>query len=103
MSRPVDIDKIRGQLAEQRRQVDADANAAKPVEVAPLSEWTRYSTTKLVMGAYLVVVGAVVILIMAEAWRGSDFDKLFGSAMELLKVAIIPVVTFVIGHYYGKK
>jgi L-asparagine transporter-like permease len=47
-------------------------------------------------------IGAIVSLILFLPWKGwVGDDHAFSSLFDLLKVAVLPVVTLVIGYYFG--
>ena len=59
----------------------------------------RLHVTKVVIWTYAFVLGAIIVyLIWRSIWYG---DSVFEELIELVKIALLPVVTFVIGHYFG--
>jgi ABC-type nitrate/sulfonate/bicarbonate transport system permease component len=52
-----------------------------------------------VFGAYCGTIGAIVIYLL---YRGYYFqEKVFDNFTEIVKIAIVPIVTLVIGYYFG--
>lgn len=68
----------------------------------------KYSGTKARWSIAVFVIGVWIFVVAA-----ATFFLIFGGSyatvervdqiMELIKVALLPVVTFVIGHYFGSK
>jgi uncharacterized membrane protein YadS len=49
-----------------------------------------------------IYVFAVVVAVVYAAWDGVRQDaQAFANITEIIKVAILPVVTLVIGYYFG--
>lgn len=68
-----------------------------PVPVA--RERFRAGVARIILAGYMVVIAlATLYLLYRGVVRG---EAVFPDLMELLKVAVIPIVTFVIGHYFG--
>lgn len=61
----------------------------------------RTHTTKVVIWLYAIILGAVVIFIIASGFITKDIDHTEAQLTDLIKTALIPIVTFVIGHYFG--
>jgi hypothetical protein len=90
---------------EAAREVRAAAAAARsqfsalstPVPVA--RERFRAGVARIILVGYMAVIGLATLYLL---YRGVVLDEaVFPDLMELLKVAVIPIVTFVIGHYFG--
>ena len=59
----------------------------------------RWKLARLIIGLYVFVVGLTAIYL---AYKGfSTAQNVFSDFAELIKIAVIPVVTFVLGYYYG--
>jgi hypothetical protein len=92
---------------EQVRQAEATARAAEErldpiaprlahVPTSPAA--VRAHVTRLVVWSFVVYAGAVLAFIMLS----KEMDK-FTTLIEILKTMFLPIVTFVIGHYFGSK
>lgn len=83
-----------------------DAESSLPGVVEPADQFekrlravSRAALSKLIVIGYLVSLGVVgFYLLFRGLWIGDD---VFGHLIEIVKIAVIPIVTFVIGHYYG--
>jgi hypothetical protein len=54
-----------------------------------------------VVGLYAIAIGlSVIYLVIRGAFYGED---VFDSLMEIVKVGILPILTLVIGYYFGTK
>lgn len=58
----------------------------------------RSRVTLVVIWGYVVLLAAIVLYLVFRAPDSTDVPNLL---LELVKVAALPVVTFVIGHYFG--
>jgi hypothetical protein len=58
----------------------------------------RFHLTQWIVGAFIVYSAAVGIFIM---W--SEEKEKFTILLEILKTLFLPLVTLVIGHYFGSK
>ena len=66
----------------------------------------RSFITRIVMQIYLGVIGAGFLLFAIRGWHvGSDAEAWGGivrDAGDLIKTAVLPIVTLVLGYYFGK-
>ena len=62
-------------------------------------ESTRGTVTKIIIWVYAASIGATLLYLFVR--YAVDGTNAFADGFELIKVAIIPVVTFVVGYYYG--
>jgi hypothetical protein len=61
--------------------------------------------THIVVLAYLGVIGAGFILFAIRGWHTVDataWTDIVKDATNLSKTAVIPIVTLVLGYYFGK-
>ena len=56
---------------------------------------------KCVIGAYAVSIGAIMLYLLLVGFPPNANS--FASMSEVLKIGVIPIVTLVIGHYFGSK
>jgi hypothetical protein len=82
-------------IAEQRdREVEDDAKR----RYADDRSWIA----KRIMLIFTAVVGLVILLnIMRGIWTG-QWDKATDASGELLKTTMLPIVTLVLGYYFGQ-
>jgi hypothetical protein len=92
------------QIQADLRQVDrfaSDFDAAVRAAARQRHERDRSFIVKAVVGLYMVSVGLIVLyLLYRGAWYG---EVVFSDAAEIVKVSILPVLTLVIGYYFGTK
>lgn len=60
---------------------------------------TRAHVTKVVIWSYVLALGAVVAYLIGDSLASAK-DR-FPDIIELVKVAALPIVSFVVGHYFG--
>lgn len=58
----------------------------------------RSRVTLVVIWGYVVLLAAIVLYLVFRAPPDTEVASLL---LELVKIAALPVVTFVIGHYFG--
>ncbi len=62
--------------------------------------------SRLFIGVIVIVVYALLVLATAIyliQWAQDKDDSKFKDLSELLKVGVLPIVTLVIGYYFGTK
>ena len=62
-------------------------------------EQVRWKVARLIIGAYVIIIVISVLYLMIRSFI-TGVDE-FPNMIELVKIAVIPVVTFVLGYYYG--
>jgi hypothetical protein len=89
------IRRLLQQVAAQEPKADELQNITKsPVPIAA----ARFQLTQLVLWAFLVCIAVTVIAILC------DYDNQRVVLMiDLLKTMLLPLVTLMIGHYFGSK
>jgi hypothetical protein len=65
-------------------------------------ENVRAHVTKAVIWVYLLSLGGSILWIM-NGDGSQGFHERVKEVFELLKIGAIPIVTFVIGHYFGSQ
>ncbi len=51
---------------------------------------------------FVIVIGAVMVLLMVQGWRSGDWSQVATEATDLVKSAVLPIVTLVLGYYFGQ-
>ena len=62
----------------------------------------RSFITRWVVSAYFAFLLVIVGLLVTRAGTSSHWDDAVAQAFELFKIGVLPVVTLVIGHYFGR-
>lgn len=96
----------RGRLREIESQLDAEDIGSR--HFISIGDYVRRRAAVAMVGIYgLVLLSALIIFALqgfgcsAEAVCG--WDKASANAIELVKIGIMPVITLVIGYYFGRK
>jgi hypothetical protein len=56
----------------------------------------------IVIMVFVVYVGMIATIILYLGYRAYAFqEKVFDSLTEIIKIAVVPIVTLVIGYYFG--
>ena len=61
----------------------------------------RSIIAKLIVRLYVFVVSIALMYLVIVGWKFGSY--VFPDVMELLKVAVIPIVTLALGYYFGTK
>ena len=84
-------------LAELERTLQVDADTAT-------SRFDNLNRQLIVVCVMLVYTGVVVLTALYLVIYGASQNKsAFADLSELVKIAILPIVTLVIGYYFGSK
>ena len=70
-------------------------------EVVPIADTVRAVAANRIIIGYLGILAVGVLLIAGYAYFAGAWEKAIGFLFELLKIAVIPVITFVLGYYFG--
>jgi hypothetical protein len=62
-------------------------------------ENVRWKVTSVVIWVYAVVILSTIFYLIISSFVYSE--DMFGNIIEVIKIALIPVVTFIVGYYYG--
>jgi len=73
---------------------DADGTGIK------LTHAVRATTTKIIIFLYAGSISFLFLMILFQGFHSGDFSKAIDQSMEVMKVMILPVVTFILGRYF---
>ena len=62
----------------------------------------RYTIAKIVVCTYAAVVVAYFVVLLTDALRNGRYDVFYTNASEFMKIAVIPIVTYVLGYYSAR-
>ena len=68
-----------------------------------LAETVRANATRWILGVYAASIVCISVLIFLSGCHSGDYDKAASSFFEVIKVAVLPVVTFVLGRYFSSE
>lgn len=81
--------------------VDTQEEKSKQFDPPLGSAQARWSIAKYVIWTWMGVVGATTaFLIVGSSYATPETTS---NLFELIKIGLLPIVTFVIGHYFGSK
>ena len=94
-----DVDDFRSLIAHEESSGLGNLQEAIAAYTRLREEAARRDISKWIVLFYIGVVGSITLyLIYLGAFRGKEVvDALF----DIIKIALIPIVTFVLGYYYG--
>ena len=83
---------------------EAEVNSAGKGAVNALNQLRHHRDRSFIVRAvvwlYVLAIGALTVFLLWKGfWIGDDHA--FSNLFDLLKVAVLPVVTLVIGYYFG--
>ena len=76
-------------------QLDQAVRAFGELTAGPV----KWKLARLIVGLYVFVVGGIAIYLFYVGIKTDE--NIFGSLIDLVKIAILPIITFVLGYYYG--
>lgn len=94
-------------LQDRLRQMEATvARTRREVSDAPtLDDFDRSRVASIIMIVYATVIAVGLLLFIIRACRADAKDEwsdLLKEAADLIKTAVLPIVTLVLGYYFGK-
>jgi len=96
----------RGRLREIESQLDAENIGDR--HFVSIGDYVRRLAAVTMVGIYgLVLLSALVIFALqgfgCAVGEACGWDKASANAIELVKIGVMPVITLVIGYYFGRK
>jgi ABC-type dipeptide/oligopeptide/nickel transport system permease component len=98
-------DDFQAQLLARIQRVEASSGqAARTVEDERNRQQTldRSWIAKMIIYVFVGAVGAVLLLLFVQAAMTKDWSSVSGTATDLVKSTILPIVTLVLGYYFGQ-
>jgi hypothetical protein len=62
----------------------------------------RFAIAKITVIAYVVIIFLIFGVLACDALLNHRYDVFYANAFELVKIAVIPIVTYVFGYYSAR-
>jgi hypothetical protein len=91
-------------LAQRFDRVAQDAESAESVVAAPstLLDQDRSWITRLVLRLFVSAIGVYLLLLLLQGIVPGASARIAGTAGDMIKTIIVPIVTLVLGYYFGQ-
>lgn len=89
------------QLARERRFVETAEKTLERVEREAETR-DRSTVTMIVMGVFAVALLASIIVLVIASFKSGQWYSLGEQVLDILKSVVLPVVTLVLGYYFGR-
>jgi hypothetical protein len=93
----------RARVREQSQGSLAAGLASDAREVARKESEDRSFIARWIVVGYLVALLVITGLLFARALASGHWDSAVADAFEIFKIGVLPVVTLVLGHYFGRR
>ncbi len=88
-------------IAEVERAVDQSSTAV--ADIPSRADFDRSRIALIVMSVYAGVLGLVLLLLIVRGCQNTEqWGDVTKEAGDLIKTAILPIVTLILGYYFGK-
>jgi hypothetical protein len=91
---------LRRQIAETRAQVQETARAMDSGQKQEADD--RSMITRVVIIVFGLSMLAVLLVLVGSAVGSGKYEDLGDKAIDLLKSTVLPIVTLVLGYYFGR-
>jgi hypothetical protein len=100
---PPDFDPPDDTLAQQvdERKTNADRAAAAVPRIGQDDEARRW-IAKTIMGIFAGSILLVLMILIVQGILTSHWDTVASQSTDLIKSAVLPIVTLVLGYYFGR-
>lgn len=96
-----DVEALRRQLSEARAQFAQTATAIdRGMQQQEADD--RSMITRVVIQVFGASLGGVLLVIIIVAIASGEYVALAEKAIDLLKSVVLPIVTLVLGYYFGR-
>ncbi|MGG5818189.1 hypothetical protein [Falsiroseomonas sp. HW251] len=95
-----DIEALRRQIAQAREQVQQTARAMDQGQIQEMND--RSMITRVVILVFGGSIGAVLLAIVIAGIASGKAEAIATQAVDLLKSVVLPIVTLVLGYYFGR-
>ena len=58
---------------------------------------------RMILWVFVASLAIMLVILLAAGWQTSNWDKITAQATDLIKTAVLPVVTLVLGFYFGSR
>lgn len=95
-----DVEALRRQIAETRAQLAQTARAMDQGQIQEVED--RSMITRVVILVFGGSIGAVLLAIVIAGIASGKAENIAAQAADLLKSVVLPIVTLVLGYYFGR-
>jgi hypothetical protein len=80
----------------------AQSVAEQQARTARQQEEDRSWIARWIIRVFVIVVGTALVILALQGLLTKDWDKVATEATDLIKSAVLPIVTLVLGYYFGQ-
>jgi hypothetical protein len=80
----------------------AQSVAEQQTRAIQQQEQDRSWIARSIIRMFVIVVGAALVILALQGWLTTEWDKVATEATDLVKSAVLPIVTLVLGYYFGQ-
>jgi len=95
-----DVEALRRQIAETRAQLQQTARVMDQGQIQEVND--RSMITRVVIWVFGGSIGAVLLAIVIAGIASGNPTNIADQAADLLKSVVLPIVTLVLGYYFGR-
>lgn len=97
----MDVDRLKSRLKSYLDANTPDKDTEKPIDVVQVAETARANATKILLLVYASAIAVCALLVILHGFQKQDFKGAVDIFLEIMKISVVPIITLVLGHYYG--
>ncbi|MCS6855234.1 MAG: hypothetical protein NZ523_10850 [Elioraea sp.] len=97
----LEANRLLEQLARERRFVETAEKTLERVEREAETR-DRSTVTMIVMVVFAVALLTSLVVLLVASYASQDWTNLSQNVLDVLKSVVLPVVTLVLGYYFGR-
>ena len=81
---------------------EAAESATQALAPPTLADEDRSWIARLIVRSFIAAISAYLIFLAAQGITGGDWSASAARAEEMIKTIVVPIVTLVLGYYFGQ-
>jgi hypothetical protein len=89
-------------IARVESSVNRAIESVAQQQTRSVQQQDRSWIARWIIRMFVIVVAAVLVILTLQGWLTGDWTKVATEATDLIKSAVLPIVTLVLGCYFGQ-
>jgi uncharacterized membrane-anchored protein len=93
---------LSARIARVEASVNKAIDSVAEQQIRTVQQRDRSWIARQIIWMFVIAVIAVLVILALQGWLTGNWEKVATEATDLVKSAVLPIVTLVLGYYFGQ-
>lgn len=93
---------LSARIARVEASVNKAIDSVAEQQIRTVQQQDRSWIARQIIWMFVIAVTAVLVILALQGWLTQDWAQVATEATDLVKSAVLPIVTLVLGYYFGQ-